>query len=38
MELNNEVAAFEDLHVQVVDGGLCIVDVLELDVSEADGE
>jgi hypothetical protein len=35
VELADEVAALEDLHVQVVDGGLGVLDVLEVDVSES---
>jgi hypothetical protein len=34
VELDNEVATFEDLHVEVVDGSLCVGNALELDVSE----
>ena len=35
VELADEVAALEDLHVKVVDGSLGVFDVLELDVSES---
>jgi hypothetical protein len=37
VELDNEVPAFEDLHVQVVNGSLSIVDALELNVTETVG-
>ena len=35
MVLNDEVAAFEDLHIQVRDRGLCITDTLELNIAES---
>jgi hypothetical protein len=35
VELDDQVAAFEDLHVEVVKSSLRIRDVLEFDISEA---
>jgi hypothetical protein len=35
MELNNEIAAFENLHIQVLDSGLGILNVCELNIAES---
>jgi hypothetical protein len=36
VELHDKVATFENLHVEVVDGGLRVRDALKLDVSETE--
>jgi hypothetical protein len=35
VELDYKISAFEYLHVEVVNSGLCIWDALELDIGEA---